>query len=197
MNFTSEQVHWIFGTMIASSAVLLVLRESGRLSGGWLNFVTPSLLLLFGIEMLVDPWVHGSAAPSNYAAETTQHFILGLLLIGSAVAEMVRVKRRGEGWLWRLPFAGTLMIAAGVFAFHAQHDSPAPMTLLIAQHRIIAATLGLASLAFLFAPPREGGRAPSAFSVLVLLLGFELLLYTEGNTIFGERTDAHPMEMPS
>lgn len=195
MNMTSEQVHWLFGAVLVGAAVLLMLRDSGRLHAGWLDYVTPGLLLLFGVELLVDPLVHGAAVPENYAAEAAQHFALGLLLIGSAVAEMVRLKRRSEGWLWRLPFAATLMIAAGVFALHAQHDSAVPMVLLMAQHRVIAATLATTSLVFLFASPRAGGPAPSAFAVLILLLGFELLLYTEGKTVFGERMSAPTMEM--
>lgn len=185
LDLTSEQVHWIFGAVLVGAAALLILRELGRLSTGWLDYVIPILLMLFGVELLVDPLVHGAAAPGNYSAETAQHFMLGLLLIASAGMEMLRLKRRAAGWLWRLPFGGTLMIAAGVFAFHAQHSSPAPMLLLMAQHRTIAATLALASLTFLLAPPREG-RAPAAFSALILLLGFELLLYTEGKTVFGE-----------
>jgi len=193
MALTSEQVHWIYGAVLVSAAVLLIARESRRVEANWLDYVTPALLLLFGLELLVDPLVHGTALPTNYSAETTQHFALGLLLIGSAAAEMVRLGRGGEGWRWRLPFAATLVIAAGIFAFHAQHGGTSPMTLLVAQHRVIAATLALASLTFLFAPPATG-RAPSAFSILIVLLGLELLLYTEGNTVFGERM-ASMMEM--
>lgn len=69
------------------------------------------------------------------------------------------------------------------------------MLLLVAQHRVIAATLALASLTFLFAPPLAGGRAPSAFSILILLLGLELLLYTEGGSVFGEQMSAHMTAM--
>jgi hypothetical protein len=194
MDLTSEQVHWIYGAVLVSAAVLLIARESRRLEAGWLDYVTPTLLLLFGLELVVDPLVHGAASPTNYGRETAQHFALGLLLIASAGAEIVRVWRRGEGWPWRLPFAATLMLAAAAFAFHAQHDSSAPMILLTAQHRVIAATLALASLTFLFAPPGSV-RAPSAFSVLIVLLGLELLLYTEGNTVFGEQMIAHSGKM--
>jgi uncharacterized membrane protein HdeD (DUF308 family) len=193
MNLTSEQVHWIYGGALTASALLLMLRESGRLKARWLDYVTPTLLLAFGVELLLDPLVHGSAAPADYAAETAQHFVLGLFLIATGAAEIVRLRRGGEGWKWRLPLAAALMIGAGIFAFHAQHDSNVPMILLQAQHRVIAATLALASLVFLLAPPGARGRAPSAFSALLLLLGLEFLLYTEGNFLVGMPMAAHEM----
>lgn len=191
MNLTSEQVHWIYGGALVAAAILLMLREYRRVQARWLDYVTPALLLLFGVELLLDPLVHGAAAPANYGPETAQHFTLGLLVIATGIVEIVRVRRNGQGLLWRLPFGATLMVAAGIFALHAQHDSNVPMILLIAQHRVIAATLAMASLAFLFAPPLAGKSAPSAFSALVLLLGLEFLLYTEGNFLIGAPMAAH------
>lgn len=191
MNFTSEQVHWLYGGALVLAAILLMLREYGRVEGRWLDFVTPALLLLFGLELLVDPLVHGTAAPANYGRETAQHYALGLLLIVTAVAELVRLRRRAEGWPWRLPLAAALLIGAGIFALHSQHGSDAPMILLIAEHRMIAATLAMMALSFLFAPPVFSIRRPSAFSALVLLLGLELLLYTEGNFLVGRPMATH------
>lgn len=193
MNLTSEQVHWLFGGALVVAAVLLILRGNQRIASRWLDYVTPGLLLLFGIELLLDPLVHGSAVPANYAAETAQHFAFGLVLIAAAGGEMVRVRRDGDGWAWRLPLAVALLTGAGVFAFHAQHDSQVPMILLVAQHRVIAATLLLSALAFVIAPPRRDEGRPSAFAFLVLLLGLELLLYTEGTSLFGETLDMHNM----
>lgn len=195
MNLTSEQVHWIYGGVLVAAAVLLILREYGRIETPWLDYVTPILLLLFGVELALDPLVHGTALPTHYARETAQHLALGILLVVTGAAEIVRLRRKGSGWPWRLPLSAALMIAAGVFAFHAQHDSQAPMMLLMVQHRTIAATLVLASLAFFFAPPGERSRAPSAFSVLILLLGAQVLLYTEGNFLFGAPMPMQPMGM--
>lgn len=195
MTLTSEQVHWIYGALLAAGAVLLILREYRYLESTWLDYVTPALLLLFGVEMLMDPLVHGAAVPTNYAKETAQHFALGLMWIGTAGAEILRLKRKGEGWPWRLPLAAALMMASGILALHAQHDSSAPMALLMAQHRVIAATLALASFASLVLPPAAGARPPSAFAVLILLLAVELLLYTEGRSIFGESLTVQSMDV--
>ena len=193
MNLTSEQVHWMFGAVLASAALLLMLRENERIAGRWLDFVTPSLLLLFGIELLVDPLIHGANIPNNYGTETSQHWLFAILLLAAGAAEIARLRRRGAGWPWRLPLAATLVAGAAIFAFHAQHDSSAPMLVLIAQHRVIAATLALLSIAFVAAPPLERPRGPSPFSFLLLLLGIELLLYTEGRSVFGEALTAHGM----
>lgn len=186
MNLTSEQVHWIFGAVLIATTTLLVLRDVGRLRGRWVDYFLPGLLGAFGLEMLVDPLVHGDAAPGNYGAETAQHFGLGLLLIGAAAAELVRTYRQARGFLWRLPLACALAIAAATFWFHAQHDSAAPMILLVTQHRMIAATLAVSAVAVLigFAGSKET-RQPPAIAFLMIVLGAQLLIYTEGNSLFG------------
>lgn len=187
MGLTSEQVHWIFGAVMVAGAALLVLRATGRLQGRWIDFVVPALPFLFGIEMLVDPLVHGTAVPGNYAKEAAQHFALGGLLIVAAAAEAVRIIRAYDSFMWRVPLAFALLVSAGVFLFHAQHDADVPMLLLMTQHRVIGATLAVSALAVLVASPNEsmGARRPLAFPLLILVLGFEFLLYTEGNSLFG------------
>ena len=186
MGLTSEQVHWIFGAVLIAVAMLLILRDTGRIAGHWIDYLLPLLLAAFGLEMLLDRLVHGDAAPANYAAETAQHFGLGMLLIGASAAEFVRTWRHGSGLLWRLPLAAALAIAAVTFWVHAQHDSAAPMILLLTQHRVIAATLAVAAVAVLLAgPEKRGPGQPPVVGFLMLLLGAQLLIYTEGNSLFG------------
>lgn len=186
MNLTSEQVHWIFGALLLAVAAVLMLRDTDQLHGRWLDYLVPGLLTAFGLEMLFDPLVHGAAGPANYAVETAQHFVLGLLLLGAAAAEFIRTYRNGEGLLWRLPLAVALAVAAAAFWVHAQHDSDAPMILLVTQHRMIAATLAVASIAALvgFGDGRTS-RQPPALAFLAILLALELLVYTEGGSLFG------------
>ena len=186
MGLTSEQVHWIFGAVLIGTTVLLILRDTGRIAGRWIDYLVPLLLAAFGLEMLLDPFVHGASAPANYAAETAQHFGLGVLLIGASADEFFRTWRRRSGLLWRVPLAAALAIAAVTFWVHAQHDSAAPMILLITQHRMIAATLAVAAVAALVIGPGERGSAqPPAIGFLMLLLGAQLLIYTEGTSLFG------------
>lgn len=186
MGLTSEQVHWLFGAVLIATTLVLILRDVGRIRSRWVDHLVPALLGVFGAEMLLDPLVHGDAAPANYTAETAQHFTLGLLLLGAAAAELIRTWRGGEGFAWRLPLAAALAIAAGSFWFHAQHDSNVSMILLVTQHRMIAATLAVSALAALigFSGPRDT-RRPPALGFLMLLLGAQLLIYTEGSSLFG------------
>ncbi|MES2135524.1 MAG: hypothetical protein V4502_00510 [Pseudomonadota bacterium] len=195
MNLSSEQVHWIFGGILLAVTGTLILRDVGGLRARWVDYLLPALLAAFGIEMLLDPLVHGAAAPANYGPETAQHFILGLLLIAVAGAEGTRTWRGATGLAWRLPLAAALAIAAAAFWFHAQHDSSAPMILLITQHRMIATILAVSAAAAL-ADPLAGGqrRQPPALAYLALLLALQLLVYTEGGSLFGT-TWSQPMQM--
>lgn len=186
MNLTSEQVHWIFGGVLLLVTAVLILRDAGRIRARWVDYLVPGLLFAFGIEMLVDPLVHGAAAPANYAAETAQHFGLGMLLIGAAGAELLRTWRKGEGLLWRLPLAAAAAVAAVAFWLHAQHDSGAPMILLVTQHRMIAVSLAVTAVAALIGfPTSRETRQPPAIAFLMVVLALQLLVYTEGGSLFG------------
>lgn len=192
MGLTSEQVHWIFGGVLIATTLVLILRDVGKIRARWVDYLVPALLAAFGLEMLLDPLVHGDAAPANYAAETAQHFMLGLLLIGASGAELFRTLRNGEGIAWRLPLAVALALAAAAFWLHAQHDSDAPMILLVTQHRMIAATLAVAAVAALIGfCDRRDSRQPPALAFLALLLGLQLLIYTEGGSLFGGAWESH------
>ena len=63
----------------------------------------------------------------------------------------------------------------------------ASILLLLTQHRMMAATLAAAALAVLFGAPDESGddRRPLAFPLLILVFGAQLLIYTEGSSLFG------------
>ena len=177
MNLTSEQVHWIFGAMLLTVTAALMIRDTGHLSARWIDYLLPALLAAFGLEMLFDPLVHGDAVPRNYAAETAQHFALGLLLLAAACAEFVRIHRGGGGLLWRVPLSAALAIAAAAFWLHSQHDSNVPTILLITQHRMIAVTLAVSAVAALIGFPEAGQlRQPPALAFLAILLGLQLLV---------------------
>jgi len=193
MGLTSEQVHWIFGSVLVAAAALMLVAAWRKASWRGLDYVIPVLLMLMGAELILDPWVHGSAAPAGYASETRQHALLGGLLIATSLIELVRVRRGSATVVWRVPLAAALLIAAGLFFFHAQHDSNAPMALLMIQHRMIGATLGVMALAALLDGKSESAESPgrTALALLVMLLGLQLLIYTEGSAAMGPG-GAHP-----
>ena len=60
------------------------------------------------------------------------------------------------------------------------------MILLVTQHRMIAVTLAVAAVAALIGfPERRETRQPPALAFLMILLGLQLLVYTEGGSLFG------------
>lgn len=102
--------------------------------------------------------------------------------------EAVRIWLARTALLWRMPLVATILLTAGLFALHAQHDAPVPMILLVTQHRMISATLVVIALAVLLSPPEvtEHNPRPTAIPLLMLVLAAQFVLYTEGGSVFGE-----------
>ncbi len=176
MSLTSEQVHWIYGAILIAAAAPLILAALGKLEGRWLDFIPFAAMLAAGVEMALDPFVHARALPSAYGAEMAQHYVLSVLLLVAAGLEFVRARGRRAVWAWRLPVALALGAGAVLFAFHAQHGDPAAASLLTTQHRMFAATLAAGAFAFLV---QDQIKRPLAFPLTVVVLGLQLLVYTE------------------
>lgn len=181
-------MHWIFGAALIVTAVLLLLRVRAILKGGWTDYIVPSALAIFGIEFALDPLVHGEAVPQNYAAEMSQHLLISVVLVLASAAEFLRLAQSRRSFAWRLPLVTALAVTAGIFMLHAQHDAPAGMLLLMTQHRMIGSTLAVTALAALLdaMPATEQDEVRStALPLLILVLGVQLLFYTEGSNLFG------------
>ena len=191
MGLSSEQVHWLYGAVLALLALPMLLHARGVIKSRWPEFIIGAALLVFGVGLIFDPFLHGAAAPGDYAAETAQHLALGLLLTLGATLELFRTATRRKSPLWRLPVALTLTGASLTFLLHAQHEASVSMLLLLTEHRFIGVTLIVLALATLLAPsdPQMRGATP----LLTLLLGFELLVYTEGRSPFGVPDEGHRM----
>lgn len=196
MGLTSEQVHWLYGAALAAMALAMLFHVRGLIAGRWPEFLIGGALLAVGLALVLDPFLHGDAAPANYAAETAQHLVLGLVLMAASALELYRARKDLRGRLWRLPLALALIFAGLTFLLHAQHDSPAPMLLLVTQHRIIAATLLVLVAAILLAPPGRARDQGIAAPLLTLLLGLELLIYSEGDSLLGVPPAAHELSSP-
>ncbi|OGW53745.1 MAG: hypothetical protein A2Z46_01870 [Nitrospirae bacterium RBG_19FT_COMBO_55_12] len=197
MNLTSEQVHWIIGGWIAIIACFLILNETRVLAARWVRWLLPVGMLAVGIELIIDPLLHGAAAPGGYEHETAQHFMLGAGLIVVAALEGLREKEVLRHRFWSMVMPTGLIAAGAVFMFHAQHEASVPIIVLIAQHRVYGVTLWLAGLAKALAEIRSHKTRTFAagWLVLLLLFGFELLLYTEGGSLFGESFLEHSGHM--
>lgn len=191
MGMTSEQVHWLYGALLAAFSVPMLLHARGIVTSRWPEFTIGAALLLFGLGLIFDPFLHGSAAPGDYAAETAQHLTLGIALLLGSGFEFFRAATRRQTFLWRAPLVLALLAASLTFLVHAQHEADVSMLLLVTQHRFIAATLLVLAAAVLFAPVGDARTRGVALPLLTLLLGLELLVYTEGNSPFGVPAETH------
>ena len=192
MSMTSEQVHWLFGAGLVIFALAMLLHAERGIRSRWPEFLVAAALLVFGLALIFDPLLHGAAAPRDYAAETAQHIGLGLLLLAGSGAEFYRIARRRRGLVWRLPICLILLAASAAFFTHAQHGADVPLLLLVTQHRFIGATLLVMAIGGLLSSDKREGAPSPAPGLLTLLLGLELLLYTEGRSLLGNPHEGHP-----
>lgn len=191
MNMTSEQVHWLFGAGLVVFALAMLLHAERGIRSRWPEYLVAAALLVFGLALIFDPLLHGAAAPRDYAAETAQHIGLGLLLLAGSGAEFYRIARRRRGLVWRLPICLILLAASAAFFTHAQHGADVPMLLLVTQHRFIGATLLVMAIGGLLSSDKREEAPSPAPGLLTLLLGLELLLYTEGRSLIGMPHEGH------
>lgn len=180
MGLTSEQVHWAGGMCFALVALALIVHAAAPTHLGWAPWLLPALLVGYGIESALDPLIHGRALPTHYGAEAAQHLVQGgaVLLAGAVEWARLRGRLRRAGWGLMTPAA--LLVLAGVFLVHAQHDASVSPAVLAVQHRAFAVILGVAAFARA-ATALVSGAAPLRAGWLFALLtfGLQLLAYTE------------------
>ena len=183
MQFTSEQVHWLFGGIITALALALLalsLRERRRVT----SFIVPIAFIVAGAALVFDLMLHGSIAPAYYAAEAAQHVTLGALLILVGLAELVPLLTGWTGFVWRLPTVGALFVAGAMFFLHEQHSTGAPMATMVVQHRFFGVTLAFAGVARLWAiVSGQDSDRDRTWLFLILIFGIALLLYSEADTM--------------
>jgi hypothetical protein len=184
MNLSSEQVHWLGGVGVVLVATGLLLHDLKVLSArGW-PWLLPVFLVLYGIESFIDQWIHGSATPANYGAESAQHVVQGTVMLAGGIVEglvlLGVLKRR----VWMLAAPVALAVLALVFLVHEQHAAAVPPLVIEVQHRAFALTLLLAAaLRVLHVFERPAVTALGrGWVLLFLLFGLELLTYTEGGS---------------
>lgn len=189
LGLSSETVHKVYGVGILGISSALLLDEVGAYDRDELRYAVPGLALASGVLLTIDPLLHGKAAPSNYAAETRQHMLLGGLLLATGGVDLAHEAGWVDHWSWGLWLPAGLLATSASFFFHAQHGDPSQHALLGAQHRILGATVAVAAVAKgLSIVPDEAGDAPrwpelrSVWMAAAGLAGIQLLLYTEGET---------------
>lgn len=184
MNLTSEHVHWIFGAFLTIVPIVLLLHHGGAIRARWPGFIIPVTFLLLSIEIVLEPLVHGNAAPAGYARESAQHMMIAVLAFAIAMIEMGRTFGRLQEKVWAMALPLVLVVIGLLFFFHAQHQADVPMLLLMTQHRIMGVTLIVAGIAKAAGEFTLKSELRIGWLLLILLFGLELLLYTEGRTLF-------------
>lgn len=182
MGMTSTQGHWIPGLFIIVVALLAILHETGVVKQKWVGYVFPIAIILVGLQGIFDKLMHGSAAPTNYGAETAQHIIQGSITLAAGIVELLRVRGVLANRWWGLALPAAVVFVAIVFLRHAQHDSAAPMLALLVQHRAFGLTLLIAATARLIGElaPQRGSGFRLVFATMFLLFGLQFTIYTEG-----------------
>lgn len=183
MELTSEQVHWIGGVAFTAVALLLLLHRAQVLQGRLVPWLLPLLLLGYGAESFADLWVHGSAVPANYGAESRQHLLQGGALLVAGIVEALLLMQRLKAPAWRIVLPLALAVVALVFLMHAQHGGGGSMALMQVQHRAFAIALLVAAIAKAIESHMalERGRLQGAWLLALLIFGLELLTYTEAH----------------
>lgn len=185
---TSETMHKIYGATIVGVSTTLLLEDVGAFDAPQLRYAVPTLAITAGAFLTIDPLLHGSAAPSNYGAETRQHLVMGGLLMTLGSVDLAHEAAWLDHWSWGLALPAGLLASGASFFFHAQHGSPAQHELLTVQHRMLGVTIAVAAVSKALAavPATDGSneaRWPqfeTAWMIAGGLAGFQLLLYSEG-----------------
>lgn len=185
MKLTSEQVHWVFGAVLSVLPIPLILNELVVIDGRWPSFIVPIALFAIGLALILDPLIHGRAAPTEYAHETVQHLVLGAMALAVGGVETARALGGLESSAWALALPLGLVIAGLLFFFHAQHQAGVPVLLLVIQHRIMGVILTVAGVTKAVAEMSQAPALRAGWLLLVLVLGLQLLLYTEGGSLLG------------
>lgn len=195
MGMTSTQGHWIPGVFIIAVALFAILHETGVVKRRWIAYVFPIAIILVGLQGILDKFMHGSAAPTNYGAETIQHIVQGSILLAAGIVELLRVRGVLAARWWGLALPAALVFVAVVFLRHAQHDSAVPMLTLLVQHRAFGLTILVAAAARALAElaPQRAAGFRLVFATMFLLFGLQFTIYTEGEGSTDKASASHPM----
>jgi hypothetical protein len=181
MELSSIAAHRLGGAAAVAVALLLAVRPR------WGSIVIGLALLTWGLRGMTHPLPAGEEMTAMH--EGRQHVLIGIAAAAVGVVELLRAAGRLRHAAFGFTLPAGLVLLGALFYAHAQHGDMMAAPFLMAQHRVIGATLALAGLvgAVMTARPAWQERLRPAFAVLVLLFGLELLLYTEGGSHDGHR----------
>ena len=178
------------------AGVFVLLIGLSELRGGlgvamlaWSRFLLPLAMLGAGGFLMI--WSDHEAWPIGYKSfaetyfsddwETIQHKLYAILLLGVGAIEFLRRVGRIGRMVWGMPLPVFALIGGVMLFLHSHGTHPSAHKIAI-HHAVMGTTALVAGLCKITAGiKRQKGRSPwgIAWAVLVLLIGVELLLYTE------------------
>jgi hypothetical protein len=194
----SEFNHHLAGVFVLLIGLSELRGALGVAKLAWVRFLLPAAMLSAGGYLMIwsdhDTWPIGSLTFSRTFFsddyETIQHKLYAIMLLGVGLVKLFRRMGYARHAVWGVSLPA-FALAGGLMLFlHSHSTHPAAHTIAI-HHSVMGTTAILAGLCKLAADPfhtlaLSGDRVPGtpsgwglAWSVLVLLIGLELLYYTE------------------
>jgi putative copper resistance protein D len=178
------------------AGVFVLLIGLSELRGGlgvtmlaWSRFLLPFAMLGAGGFLMIwsdhDAWPIGSLsfAQTFFSDdfETVQHKLYAILLVSVGAIEFLRRTGKVTHMAWGMPLPVFALVGGVMLFLHSHGTHPAAHKIAI-HHAVMGTTALVAGLCKVTAgAKRQEGRSPwgLAWSALVLLIGIELLVYTE------------------
>jgi putative copper resistance protein D len=194
----SEFNHHVAGVFVLLIGLSELRGAMGAAALAWLRFLLPAALLCAGGYLMTwsdhDSWPIGSLSfhrtffSDDY--ETIQHKLYAVLLLGVGSIELFRRMGRARHTAWGAPLPALALVGGTLLFLHSHGTHPAAATIAV-HHSMMGTNAILAGLCKLAADPLHilalsGDRVAGArskwglaWSALVLLIGVELLVYSE------------------
>src|SRR5713101_4734053 len=193
----SEFNHHMAGVFVLLIGLSELRGALGVAMLAWSRFLLPVAMFGAGCFLMIwsdhDAWPIGSLsfAQTFFSDdfETVQHKLYAILLLGIGSIELFRRRGKITHMAWSIPLPLLALIGGTMLFLHSHGTHPSAHK--IAFHHSVMGTMailaGLCKITsgYVHASPRTGsdgtGRSAwaLAWSVLVLLIGIELLVYTE------------------
>ncbi len=187
----SEFNHHMAGVFVLLIGLSELRGALGVAMLAWSRFLLPLAMLGAGGFLMIwsdhDAWPIGSLsfAQTFFSDdfETVQHKLYAILLLGIGTIELFRRRGKITHMAWSIPLPLLALIGGAMLFLHSHGTHPSAHKIAM-HHAVMGTTAILAGLCKITSGYQSpGAERPSAWglawSALVLLIGIELLVYTE------------------
>ncbi len=184
--------HRVEGGVLAAASVSALLETLDVLSGGWV-YVWPGLLVAAGLFLPLVIFGHGHETYEHMGGRAAmlqdpqqrQHLVMAAILLLAGSAEIVALAGGSPilHYIWPLGLA----VVGVMFVIHTQRGTDEATLKAVRIHRILGSTIILAALArgIQHSLGATRGLWAYAWSVILLIVAFQLLIYREPEGTYG------------